>query len=371
MNLKYPKKINYAGPWITSKEVEYVQDAVQNGFYENYKLHANKLEEKVRQVLDVNYVLATNSATAALHLAVAALGLEPGDEVITTDSSCVASAMCIAYVGATGVFVDVEPDTWCISPDAIRTAITPKTKAILPVHWNGHPAAMDDIMSIANEHNLYVIEDGAPALGAEFAGKKVGTIGNVGCFSFQGAKVAIGGQGGLLVTNDPQIYQKAQCLASYGRTDSVMQYWSDYIGWNYTMPNLPAALALAQVERLDELIEKKRQIFQWYQAGLDGFDRTRLIKETQGTRSTYCYPAMMISENVRRSRGEILVELRAFNIDARPAQPRISHMPMFQSRFPNPVGEAVEKRGTILPSAFNLTEDDVAFVCKQLRAVVR
>ena len=364
-------KINYAGPWITSKEVEYVKEAVVNGFYENYKLHARKLEDTLCRVLGVKYALATNACTAALHLAVASLGIKSGDEVITSDSSCVASAMCIAYVGATAVFVDVDPETWCLSPYAVRKAITPKTKAILPVHWNGHPAAMDEIMAIAKEYRLHVIEDGAPSLGAKFRTQKVGTIGDVGCFSFQGAKVAIGGQGGVLVTDNPQIYETAQTLASYGRTDSVMQYWSDHLGWNYTMPNLPAALALAQVERLEELIAKKRQIFRWYQDGLEGWEGVKLIEEAKGTMSTYCYPALLIRDNVRRSREEVLADLRQDNIDCRPAQPRISRMPMFQSRFSNTESERVETRGVILSSAFNLNEDDVAFVCKRLIALTR
>jgi len=363
-------KINYAGPWITSKEVEYVKDAVTNGFYQNYRLNAKRLEDRLAEILGVKHVLATNSCTAALHLAIAALDLKPGDEVITTDSSCVASAIAIAYVGATAVFVDVDPDTWCLSPDAVRKAITPKTRAILPVHWNGHPAAIDKIMDIARKHQLRVIEDAAPSLGAEFNGRKVGTFGDAGCFSFQGAKVAIGGQGGALATNDTALYETAKSLASYGRTDSVMQYWSDYVGWNYTMPNLPAALALAQVERLDELIAKKRQMFGWYKEGLDGVTGAKLINEAKGTRSTCCYPPMLIRENVKLSREEILAALRKDNIDCRPAQPRISRMPMFQSRFPNPESEKVEKRGVILPSAFNLVEEEVAFVCDRLRELL-
>jgi perosamine synthetase len=283
----------------------------------------------------------------------------------------VASAIPIVYCGATGVFVDVDPETWCLSPAAIRKAITPKTKAILVVHWNGHPAEMDEIMAIAKEHNLRILEDGAPALGAEYKGRKVGTLGDVGCFSFQGAKVAIGGQGGALVTNDSRIHEMAGILASYGRTDSVMQYWSDYVGYNYTMPNLPAALALAQVGRLEELVAKKREIWSWYEEGLAGFDKVKLIQEAKGTRSTYCYPPMLIREAVKRSREEILAELRKDNIDARPAQPRLSPMPMFQSRFENPESQKVEKCGVLLPGAFNVTRDDIAFVCQRLREVIQ
>lgn len=364
------EKINYAGPSITSKEEEYVLDAVRNGFYSNYRRHAKLLEEKVCELLGVKYALATNSCTASIHLALLALGIGPGDEVITTDSTCVASALPIAYTGATGVFVDVEPGSWCLDPGAVRNAITRKSKAILVVHWNGHPAAMDEIMAIAREHNLKVVEDGAPSLGAKYRGRKVGTIGELGCFSFQGAKVAIGGMGGILVTNDAALLQRAQEFASYGRTDSQMMYWSDYVGYNYTMPNLPAALALAQVGRLSELIAMKRQLTAWYKEFLAGAPRMRLIQESPDTFSTCCYPPLELAADSRLDRARLIAVLKQDNIDIRPAQPRCSGMPMFERRFPNTVGKIVETRGLILPSAFNLTRDDIAFVCERLRALV-
>lgn len=363
-------KINYAGPWITEYEAEAVKAAVLGGFYQNYRVHAQRLEQKLTDFLGVRHVLATNSCTAALHLAVASLGLKAGDEVITTDSSCVASGMPIAFCGATPVFVDVDPESWLLAPSAIRRAITPRTRAILVVHWNGHPCAMEEILAIAREHNLRVIEDGAPALGAEYRGRKVGTLGDIGCFSFQGAKVAIGGQGGAFVTNHPELHARAECLASYGRTDSVMQYWSDSLGWNYTMPNLPAALAAAQMDRLTDLIARKRQIFAWYQEGLAGVEAVKLIPEPEGTRSTCCYPPMLLRETASIDRAHLFAELKKDNIDARPAQPRMSRMPMFECRFPNPESERVERQGVILPSAFNLTEEDVRFVCQRIRELV-
>ncbi len=364
------EKINYAGPSITAKEEEYVLEAVRNGFYSNYRRHTQLLEGSVGDLLGVPHALATNSCTAALHLALLALDIGPGDEVITTDSTCVASALPIAYTGATGVFVDVLPDTWCLDPEAVRRAVTPRTRAILVVHWNGHPAAMDEILAIAAEYKLKVIEDGAPSLGAEYKGRKVGTMGEFGCFSFQGAKVAIGGMGGMLVTHDQALIRRAQVLASYGRTDSKMMYWSDEVGFNYGMPNLPAALALAQVERLPELIASKRRMFAWYEELLAGAPRMRLIREAPGTLSTCCYPPLEIAPDARLGRAALITALKGDNIDIRPAQPRCSGMPMFERRFPNPVAEGVETRGLILPSAFNLTREDIAFVCERLKALV-
>ncbi len=364
------KKINYGGPWITVKEEEYVLDAVRNGFYDNYKLHAKKLEEAICALVGAKHAIALNSGTAALHLACAALDMGPGDEVITTDNSCAATGFAPLYTGATPVFVDVDPRTWCLNPEAVRAAVTRRSRAIMACHWNGHPAAMDEILAIAEQHGLAVIEDAAQALGSEYRGRKVGTLGQIGCFSLQGAKVAIAGMGGVAVTNHDALAEKMRILASYGRTDSVMQYWSDYVGFNYTMPNLPAALALAQVERLDELIAKKRQIFEWYEKHLGGCDEVELIREAPGTRSTYCYTCALLSPLAMIAREPLLEALGKDNIDSRPAQPRMSGFPMFERRFENPHGALVETNGIILSSAFNLEEEDIARVSQRIRELV-
>lgn len=361
------RRISYAGPSISVSDAEAVYQACLHGFYENYVQDRTNLERFLAERLGVRHVLATNSCTAALHLAVAALGIGPGDEVITTDASCVASALPILYTGATPVLVDVDPSTWCLAPKAVEAAITPRTRAILAVHWNGHPADMAGLLRLSNEHGVPIIEDAAPALGATVLGRYAGTLGRVGCFSFQGAKVAIAGQGGALVTDDTELYERASCLAAYGRTDSVMTYWSDHVGWNYTMPNLPAALALSQVRRLDELVDAKRRLFDAYRAGLAGLRMLRLVEEPAGTRSTCCYPAVHLDPEARLSRSDLLDALRADGVDARPAQPRISGMPMFERRFENPEAQRVQDGGIILPAAHRLTVDDVAYVCSRIR----
>jgi perosamine synthetase len=357
-------KINYAGPHIDHTDAEFVKNAVLNGFYENYKKYTQELESLLCEYLGVQHAVAVSSCTAALHLGLAALGIGKGDEVITTDASCVASAMPIIMTGATPVLVDVEPGTWCIDPDAVRRAVNKRTKAIIPVHWNGHPADMAAICSIAQEHGLKVLEDGAPSLGAEISGRKVGTFGDAACFSFQGAKIAIGGQGGALVTNDSNLYERARILSQLGRTDSVKQYWSDYVGWNYTMANVVAALVVSQMARADELLARKKRIFESYSRGLQTCAKVRLITPSENTTSTYCYPAVELSQRAAIDRDTLLDRLRSNQIDARPAQPRISGMPMFESRFSNPVATVVENQGIILPSAFNLNDSDIAFVCE-------
>lgn len=362
-----PKKIHYAGPSITEAEVAAVADAARHGFYENYRVHASRLEEKLRAYLGVKHCLAVNSGTAAMHLGLASLGIGPGDEVIVPDASCVATALAVLYTGATPIFADVDPDTWCLSPASVRKCLSPRTRALMPVHWNGHPCAMDELLDIARSRSLLVMEDGAPALGAEYRGRKVGTLGDTASFSFQGAKIAIGGQGGAFVTNRDDAIAKARQLASYGRTDSVMTYWSDFVGFNYGMPNLPAALAAAQMDRIDELLAKKRQIWGWYQKHLADAPRVRLIETTPGSISTYCYPPLMLQPDARITREALFARLKADGIDARPAQPRQSPMPMFRQQADTPVCHRIETHGVLLPGAFCLVEEDVALVCQRLR----
>jgi len=365
------KKISFAGPWITQKELDYVADATINGFYDTYDQHTKKLENTVKKYLGVKYAIATHCCTMALHLAAVSLNLNSKDEVIVTDFSWVATSYAIAYTGAKCVFVDIDPDSWCIDPDAIEAAITTKTKAIMLVHSFGHPAKMDRIMEIAKKHNLRVIEDAAPALGAKFNGQKVGTFGDVGCFSFQGAKLTVSGEGGIFVTNDEDLYKKAQLIASMGRTDSEAVFWSDMIGYQYTIANLTAALALAQVERVDELLAKKRQIFNWYNDRLKDVSGIKVIKEKEGCESNYCYPSILLEDTVEANRDVVLQKLKDLNIHCRPGFPQMSRFPMFEQRFPNPVAKKVEDRGISLSAAANLTEEDIDFVCRSLITFIK
>jgi perosamine synthetase len=360
------KKISFAGPWITQKEIDYVTDATINGFYETYDLHTKKLEKTVANYLGVKYTIATHCCTMALHLAAMSLELGPEDEVIVTDFSWVATSYAIAYTGAKCVFVDIDPESWCIDPKAIEDAITSKTRAIMLVHSFGHPAEMDKIMAIAEKYNLRIIEDAAPALGAEFKGQKVGTFGDVGCFSFQGAKLTVSGEGGIFVTNDESLYERAKLLASMGRTDSKAVFWSDAIGYQYTIANLTAALALAQVERVEELLTKKRQIFNWYYDRLKNINGIKIIKEKEGCKSNYCYPSILLEDNIRVNRDVVLLKLKELNIHCRPGFPQMSRFPAFEQRFINPVAKKVEERGISLASAGNLTENDIDFVCENI-----
>lgn len=369
--MSFRGKIAFAGPSITDVEVEIVRDAVINGFYANFDGYIRKFEQKMRDILGVKHCIATHSCTLALYTACLALDLGPGDEVICTDCSWASTSFVIDYTGATPVFVDIEPETWCISPEAIEKAITKKTKAIMLVHMWGHPARMDAIMEIATRHHLRVIEDAAPALGASFHGRKVGTFGDFGCFSFHGAKLAVSGEGGALVTNDSELYERALMLVNMGRTDSKAVFWCDFLGRQHTPANLASALAYAQLTRLDELIAMKRRISAWYVERLRGVEGIGWLEEQPDCFSTMCYPAFLTGENIKVPRVDILARLRELDIHGRPAFPRMSRFPMHVQRYPNPVATLVEERGMNLPAAMNLTEDDVDLVCSSLLDIIR
>lgn len=364
------KKISFAGPWITQREIDYVAQAVKDGWYETYDKYMKEFEEEVKKYLGVKYAIGTHCCTQALHLAAEALELKAGDEVIVTDHSWVATAHSIAYTGAKCVFVDIIPETLCIDPEAIKKAITSKTKAIMLVHNFGVPADMDEILEIAGEHNLRIIEDAAPALGAEYKGRKCGTMGDIGCFSFQGAKIAAASEGGVFVTNDEELYNRACLYASMGRTDRLANFWSDALGHQYTIGSLPAALATIQIQRIDELVENKRKIFWWYDQRLGGNSKVQMIREKEGTFANYTYPSLFLSDEVEASAQYVEAALKEHNIHCRTGFPQMSMFPMYEHQFENPVARRFYEKGIVLPAAHNLLEDDIEFVCETLLKLI-
>jgi len=367
------KKISFAGPWITDKEIDFVLEAARDGHYEIFDKYIKNFEAEARKYFGVKYAIGTHCATHALHLACAAIGLKKGDEVIVTDHSWSATAFAVTYTGATCIFVDIDPVTLCISPDAIEAAITPQTKAIMMVHNFGVPADMVEIMSIAQKYNLRVIEDAAPALGSLYYGQKCGTIGDVGCISFQGAKIAISQEGGLLITNNKEIYDRALLLSSMGRTDSEAPFWCDEVGFQYTIGSLPSAMATIQLQRIDELIDNKRKIYSWYKARLEDSIYCHMVHEKPGTFANYTYPSIWLYDHVGKSNTRIIAELKTLNVHCRPGFPPMSRFPMYKDdqRFENPVAYKFWKRGIVLPAAHNLVREDIDFVCDNLNRIVR
>jgi perosamine synthetase len=361
-----PRTILTAGPSITEREIGYVLDAVSSGWNENWNCYLNRFEKAFADYLGTRYALSTSSCTGALHLAMLGLGLGPGDEVIVPEVSWVATASAVAYTGATPVFVDIDSETWCLHPDSVRRAITKRTKAIVPVHLYGHPADMPAITRLAQEHKLAVLEDAAPALGATVNGQRVGGLGDVACFSFQGAKIMTTGEGGMLVTNNEAVFERIKFLADHGR-DKHIPFQISAVGYKYKMSNIQAALGLGQLERIEELVEKKRTIYQWYRQRLEGVPGLQLNVERPWARSIYWMTSVVLDEGLGVSRDAVMAGLKERHVDSRPFFPPISSFPMFAScQERNPAAWRIARQGINLPSGHNLTQQDIDHVCASL-----
>lgn len=365
------KDIPFAGPWITDVEIKYVTEAATYGHYENCMKYILQFEKEAKEYFGVKYAIGTHCATHALHLACAAIGLKEGDEVITTDHSWIATAYTVTYTGAKCVFVDIDPKTLCIDPAAIKNAITDKTKAIMLVHNFGIPADMDEIMEIAKTHNLKVIEDAAPAMGARYKGKPCGSIGDIGCISFHGAKIAISGEGGLFLTNDDEIYKNAILLSDMGRTDSVAPFWSDVLGYEYRIGNLPAAMATIQMRRINELVDNKRKIYSWYEKRFNGVDKVIMVKEKPGTIANYTYPSIWIDRAKSNSSAiNIIKSLKEKGIHCRPGFPPMNFFPVYDVNVLNKVAYDFFSNGIVLPAPHNITESEVDYVVENLLELI-
>jgi len=358
-----------AGPSITQKEIDYVNDAVQNGWNEHWGDYIKKFEKSFAEYIGVKHALTTSSCTGALHLSLVALGIGKGDEVIVPDISWIATASVVRYVGAEPVFADVLKDSWCIDPKSIENRITEKTKAIIPVHLYGQPADMLEILRIAKKHNLKVIEDAAPSIGAEYNGKRTGSFGDISGFSFQGAKLMVTGEGGMLVTDNSELFEVVKHYAEHGRASTGFEI-SD-IGFKYKMSNMQAALGLAQLERADELIGKKVQLYEWYSEGLKNTEGITLNKlNTETEKSIYWMSSIILNKDFGITRDELMEKLRNRNIDSRPLFPQMSSFRMFKN-YDNPVAKHIANNGINLPSGHERTQEEIAYICKTIREILK
>lgn len=355
-------------PSITQKEIQYIMDAVSSGWVSSLGKYVDMFEEKFASYCGTKYALTTSNGTTALHLVLVALGIKPGDEVIIPDITFVATGNAVKYVGAKAVIVDIEEDTLCIDPESVKKAITPKTKAIIAVHLYGHPANMEEINKIAGEYGLIVIEDAAEAHGAEVNGKKVGSLGHVGTFSFYGNKIITTGEGGMITTNDENLYERMRHLRDHAMSKEK-RYWHTEVGFNYRMTNIQAALGLAQLERIDEIIAKKRLIFEWYKEGLKDIEGIKLNYEAPWAKNVYWMVCLEVEGYTEKQRDELMKRLKEKNIDTRPYFYPLSDMPMFE-KTDTPIAHKVYQRGLNLPSYFDITREEVNYICSTIKEVL-
>jgi perosamine synthetase len=352
-------RIYYTKPSITELEVEYATDAARNGWGDRCYEYINRFEEAFKAHLGVKYAIATSSCTGALHLGMAALGIGSGDEVILADTNWIATVVPIIHLGANPVFVDIRPDSWCIDPELVEAAITPRTKAIIAVHLYGNLCVMDRLLEISDQYGIPIIEDSAEAIGSIYHGKRAGSMGKFGSFSFHGTKTITTGEGGMFVTNDVNLYEMVLTLSNHGRTKhQTKQFWADFVGFKYKMSNVQAAMGCAQMERIEDLIDRKRQILKYYQENLANLPGLSMNTEPTNTINGAWMPTVVFAPETGVTREQLQVAFKSENIDARVFFYPLSGLPMFETKDQNRWSQDIPDRAINLPTYYDMTTDD-------------
>lgn len=366
------KPIPVAGPWITKKEIAYVTDAVTNAWYENANVYHDRLEAAFRDYLMVDYAMALPSCTSAIHLALAALGIGPGDEVIVPELTWIASAAPVSYVGATPVFVDIDPKTWCISLDAFERAINKNTKAVIVVDLYGNMPNYRELNYIAKKHGITVIEDAAEAIGSRYKSCPAGSCGDVGVFSFHGSKTVTAGEGGMLVCNDTTLFKRCQVLRDHGRDPKDTAFFNSEVAYKYKMSSMQAALALAQMERLPQLVKRKKQIFEWYHAELWDVTGVSLNPYIPDVDSSDWMVTAVFNTTPVIDRTYLTEYFSRNGIATRPMFYPLSSLPAYRGKrnhrkWKAPHAYSLYSRAINLPSALTLMRRQVVYVCDKLK----
>ena len=365
------RKILFAKPSITQKEIDYVNDAVTNGWGANCYNYLNRFTEKLKNYFNSPYVWPTSSCHGAIHIILMALGIGKDDEVIVPDMTWIGSVSPISWLGAKPVFVDVLEDSWCLDPNKIESAITKNTKAIIVVHPYGNVANLDEIIALGKKHNIYVIEDAAESVGSEYKGQKVGSVADFGVISLHGTKMLTSGEGGAILCKRKDFVDKISIIESQGRKPAKrIHFWVDEIGLKYKMSNIQAALGLAQFERADEIINKKRLIFQWYKKALTSIDDIILNPEPEWAKNVYWQPTIVFGDSwdIPEEKRNLLIEdLNERGIAVRPLFYPVSSFPMYEDCPNNNISRKIFSKGINLPSYFEMTESDVKYVVDSLK----
>jgi perosamine synthetase len=372
-------RIPVAGPWVTELEAKYVADAALNDWYGSAAQSVGQFEQEFAARIGVRHAAAVPHCTSALHLALLALGAGPGDEVIVPESTWVATAAPIVQVGAEPVFADIDPVTWNVSAESIERCITPRTKLVMTVDLYGGVPDMAAVGAVVEAAGLPIIEDAAQAIGTTWYGRPAGSLGDVATFSFHGTKTLTTGEGGMLVTDRTDLFERVARLRDHGRTAADFKYFvTSELGYKYRMSSLQAAFGRAQLVRLDELLERKRQIFSWYAERLGGVAGLQLNHEDPGTTNTYWMVNMAVDRAFRLTTRDMMAQLDERLIDSRPFFPPLSSLPALSgcasaagAAQRNPVAYDISDRAVNLPSAMRLTEDDVDRVCSAVRDMLK
>ena len=360
-------RILYTKPSITELEIGYANDAVREGWGIKCYDYISRFETEFRHHLNVPFALATSSCTGAMHLGLAAMGIGRGDEIILADTNWIATVAPVVHLGATPIFVDIDPESWCIDPRMVEQAVTPKTRAIIATHLYGNLCDMDALLEIGRRHDIPVVEDAAQAIGSVWMGKRAGSIGRFGTFSFHGSKTITTGEGGMLVTSDQQLFETVRTLANHGRSaGEKRQFWAAMIGYKFKMSNVQAAIGCAQLERSDELVSRKREILARYREQISFGDVAQMNLELPGTVNGAWMPTVVFDPGTGVTRTSLLRTFGTRNIDARVFFYPLSSQPMFQDRPENNHAWSIPTRAINLPSYHDMTDEDISRVCVAL-----
>lgn len=366
-NMMEKRNIPVAAPMLVGNEKAYVIDCLDSTWISSTGKYVERFESAFADFCGARHAISCCNGTVALHLALVALGLKAGDEVIVPTLTFVATANVVRYCDATPIFVDVDPETWTMDPFLIEQKITSRTRGIIVVHLYGQPTDLDPVLELAARHSLFVVEDAAEAHGAEYKGKKVGSLTTVGAFSFYGNKALTTGEGGMLTTNDNSFAAKLRLLRGQGM-DSQRRYWHPVIGYNYRMTNVAAAIGLGQLERADWHLERRATVADWYKKALAGIDGIKWQSEQDWSKRIYWMFSIVLDEHAG-NREDAMAHLQADGIETRPLFYPLHLLPPYQKQEDNagyPVAEQISQHGFSLPTWGGLSYEDVNYVAESL-----
>jgi perosamine synthetase len=365
--MRYP----VAAPHLSGREAFYVNECLRTNWISSQGPFISQFEEQFARSVDRKHALATCNGTVALHLALLGLGVGPGDEVIVPSLTYIATANAVAYCGATPVFADSDPNTWCISAASVARLVSPRTKGIIPVHLYGHPCDIDALVEIADAHHLWIVEDCAEAFGATFRGRPVGSFGDASMFSFFGNKILTTGEGGMVVTDDDQLAARLRLVKGQGM-DPARRYWHSIIGYNYRMTNIAAAIGLGQLEHVDQLMGDRKRVAGWYADRLRDVPGLTLPTEAPGVSNIFWLYSILLNDPPLRD--PFMAELAKQGIETRPLFYPVHVFPMYRHCRTDggcAVAADLSSRGLNLPTSSYLAEMDIDVITAEVRRALK
>lgn len=363
-------KIPVSEPNLGEKELEYVTECVKSSWISSKGKFVEQFEKKFGEYCQAKHAISTTSGTTALHLALASLDVKRGDEVIIPTFTMIATANAVVYTGAKPVLVDSEPFTWNMDVTKIEEKISNKTKAIMVVHTYGHPVDMEPVFDIAEDHGLCVVEDAAEAHGAKYKGKKVGALGDIGCFSFYANKIITTGEGGMVVTNNEELADKARLLKDMA-FEKEKRFWHRYLGFNYRMTNLQAAIGAAQMEKIDQFVEIRRRNASLYNSLLKEVKGIVLPPEADWAKNVYWMYSVLIEDSFGLSRDELMNHLMKNGIETRTFFNPIHVQPLYYKKYKGEkylIAEGLSSKGVNLPSSNTLGRGEIEQIAACIHA---